>query len=185
MRCFITIGPEDSGNRMMHNILLEAGCEGDGGYRIPYTQRFDQELPTPEKDIAWLRSVPHGGSYPNLVRMILDAENKGYDVQILIMTRAWWVTRLAATKSHTGRQDITDYQMDRSYKWIFDNIRLAEDFTLKDVSYLMVSYDELVHDPCALHALMHYLNLPVPEFDFRNGNEKWYEDYRMHAPVRP
>lgn len=156
----------------MHNILIKAGCLGTAGYRIPFDQAFDTELPPPTQPIAWLRSVPHNGGWPRVRSLVRRAQEVGYDPFVLVMTRAWWITRLAATKNHTGSQKHSDTQLLSAYLHIFNDLDRLEAET---GMYMLVSYDELVHEPRALPALLDYLGLPRIEFEFRNANEKWYE----------
>lgn len=182
-RAFIVLGPEDSGNRMMTNLLVTAGCEGKAGYKIPFDQPFDYEIPAPEKDIVWLRSVPHCGSYPAIANMIRDVMDKGYEPQVIIMVRAAWVVRKAQIKAHDPRdEDESQWAIENAYLWIFSELQKAHDYGY-GVGFYMVPYSELVHEPRALAALCALLELPVPEFEFRNGNEKWYEDCRGDPPM--
>ena len=62
---------------MMQNILVAAGCKGKTGYEIPFDQEFDEELPEPTRDIAWIWSVPHNGSFPIFRRCSSRRGTKG------------------------------------------------------------------------------------------------------------
>ena len=68
---------------MMQNLLVAAGCKGKAGYRIPFDQEFDEELPEATQDIAWIRSVPHNGTFENCGRC---SNGRG----IRATRSAWW-----------------------------------------------------------------------------------------------
>ncbi len=163
---------------MMQNLLVAAGCKGKTGYEIPFDQEFDEELPEATQDIAWIRSVPHNGSFPNLLEMFEQARDKGYEIRVIVMVRAWWITCRAQVINHVpaSTEEAQEVMRD-AYRWIFSQ--------LEDVWYCLVSYDELVREPRALRALLDLLEFPAQEiaFEFRNENEKYYEADRSDTPL--
>ena len=107
--------------------------------------------------------------------MIRDVSEAGYKPHIIIMVRAAWIVRKAQITSHSPtNEDESQSAIEEAYLWIFGEIQKAHNMGY-GASFYMIPYGELVREPHALTQFCEMLNLPIPEFEFRNGNQKHYE----------
>ena len=100
--------------------------------------------------------------------MFERAWDKGYEVRVVVMTGAWWITSRAQVINHVPASPEEAQEVMRdAYRWIFSQ--------LEDIWYCLVSYDELVREPRALLILLDLLEFPAQEiaFEFRNENGKY------------
>lgn len=171
-KAYLVYGVEASGNRMMCNLLVAAGCDGTSGYKIPFEQKWDKNIPKADPagpPIVWLRSVPHAGAMPDIKMMVYQVQQAGYEPFIVVMTRAWWVQLDAHKVSGRSPDEATARKkLQNGLKHIFTGIPSG-------IDYMTVSYDELiVRDGPALPLLMKELSLPTPEFEFEDRNAHHY-----------
>ena len=82
-RCFLVVGPECAGNRILAAILARAGCAGGGTTTAP----LNTGLPTDEDPVVMIRSYPHGGDWPNLRQLGKDLAERDYAITILLTVR--------------------------------------------------------------------------------------------------
>ena len=79
---FLVLGPESSGTRLATRILIANGCIGDDGH----VQRYDPWHLPGRWPVVIRRSLPHGGQWPDVVRMIRALTEHG-EVGIVITVR--------------------------------------------------------------------------------------------------
>jgi hypothetical protein len=84
MKAFLVVGPESSGTRMVADALISAGAFGQSGH--------DQELDNLDFSgrpnlIVLRRSVPHGGGWPDLARIVRSMAEAGYAVYPIVTYR--------------------------------------------------------------------------------------------------
>lgn len=84
MNAFLVTGPESAGNRLLAAILTRAGCHGTGAHDSPYTDRLPADGEDP---VVLIRSMPHGGSWPDLGWSVQALRTRGYHVTMLITVR--------------------------------------------------------------------------------------------------
>lgn len=165
-RSYLVLGPESSGTRMMTEILIAAGCDGDAGHE----QRWDTESPTSDR-IVWRRSAPHGGGWPNIDGMVWELRRLGYSVFAIVLNRDWTAMAKSQGESwgHTFESAIRNIRS--AYPHIFSDLRI------KNVPYICVSYESLIQrGPQVLSPLFEILGgLDVPEFTVYDGNSKWLD----------
>lgn len=152
-RAFVVCGGESTGTRLVTAILLAAGCTGTSEHVQPY----DTNPPTGEL-IAWRRSLPHSGHWPDLRKLITDLQARGYAVTLCVTMRDWFVASASQVAvGHVQSEEAALANLRRAYVEATD----AAAATL--VPYLLVSYESLIAQPMkATRALLTMLGLPMP-----------------------
>lgn len=143
-KAVFVIGPESSGTRLMTRLLIRAGCVGDDTHFQPFDTHG---LPAASegRDVVWRRSLPHGGQWPDLVGMIQDARELGYDVRVVFMQRddnVLILSQVAATHARTAEEAETHIM--RAYSDYHDRLN---DWR---VLHYNVSYELLTADGWAV-----------------------------------
>ena len=163
--CYLVLGAESSGTRIMAKVFIAMGCLGSADHQQP----FDDELPPaqPGRDIVWRRSVPHNVLMPTLMNMYDYLYDSGYQVKPVIVVRDWNCT--AASQVRRG--------LAKDHAAAIERIRTAYDFIFRHVDgfeYIVVSYDNMARAPLAtLTWLAGVCGLPVPTVEFTDENAKW------------
>ncbi|PJF45122.1 MAG: hypothetical protein CUN55_00600 [Phototrophicales bacterium] len=173
-RAFLIFSPEASGNRMLINLLVAAGCKGATGYKQPFHQDFDKEIPQAgDGDIVWLRSVPHAGEMPDIKLMVYLVRNKGYEPVVLMPIRAWWIHKQSHFLSgRAGSIDDADNRIRNAWRFIMREVSTI----LPRLEFYFISYDEMCRNPeKAIPSILSMLGLNSVGFDFIDGNSKYYE----------
>ena len=152
-RAFLVLGPESSGTRW-----------------LTQAQRWDTQWPTDEPLIVWRRSFPHAEAWPNIPQKVRRLRALGYDVQALVTCRDWFAMEQSQCGFHASLDEVRA-NMQEVYSLIFAVIAIAR------LPYLVVSYEAIGQRPNEFMARVYrWLNLPVVPVDWRNGNDKWYEE---------
>ncbi len=164
-RSCLVCGPESSGTRLMTQILIAAGCDGDGGHG----QRWDTRDPGSDV-IVWRRSFPHAQQWPSIPKMADRMRGLGYEVTVVVTTRDWYpMCRSQVKAGHVGNVEQALENLQMAYPLIFGGIAMAK------VDFVVVSYEGLVQRKRAyLERLMPLLGLPTPEVELYDANSKWY-----------
>jgi hypothetical protein len=158
------MGPESTGTRVLTQVLISAGCMGDGGHE----QRFDEEIPPPEgieSDIVWRRSVPHFEEelMPNLDRM--SERLTGYEIQVLLTTRSLYPT---AKSQMRHRQKLTT--LEQAYSRIQNGY--AHAFReVQDYDFIVVPYESLKQTH---KKICNMLGLGEPDIEIYDANSKYF-----------
>jgi len=145
-RCYLVVGPESAGNRLLASLLVRAGCIG--------TASTDQQW-TPEKETpcVLIRSYPHGDTWPSLHQLKRQLEDKEYEVFTLVTVRH----PVALLKSQVNRGHAEDLglaasQMRQAYIRIFSE--------LSGHFYVVPKESLVLHPREAVRALLHLIGLP-------------------------
>lgn len=150
MRCFLIVGPERSGNRLVASILVAAGCHGAGATFQP----FGQSLPTKEDPAVVIRSLPHGNRWPNLSAIRWELLDRGYEMILVIACRDMGCTLQSQVASGTDPSTALA-NIKRAYRTLFHFAGR------RDVASVVVPYESLVLHPVgAPAALLARLGLP-------------------------
>lgn len=167
-RAFLVMGPESSGTRLMTQLLIAAGCDGDGDH----WQRWDEE--TPEAPlIVFRRHTPANRTPPwaddnDVIRGLQDL---GYTVHVVLITRDWHSTIISQVEApHAASVEEAIEKIRNAWRRIFANLQ-------PDVDFDVVSYESLVMRPAGtVRFLFQRLGLPAPDPMPRiyDGNEKYY-----------
>ena len=133
-RCFLVVGPEGSGNRLLTGILVRAGCHGAA--TAHHAWRLNEALPTDETPVAVIRSFPHGGEWPDLPVILATLRHSGFLVTVLVTCRDWSAGRPGRMeRGHLG----DDATQQAAYRRIFAG--------LGTTPFRLVSYESLVLHP--------------------------------------
>jgi len=166
LTAFLVLGPESSGTRLVTRLLVAAGCAGTDAHH----QWWDREAPTAER-IVWRRSVPHGGRWPDVERMVWDLREAGYAVRAVVTTRDWFPAAMSQNGQHVRSLEQAYANLKRALPIILAHLQEA------GVDYELVSYEGLVARPRQMVAwLTGRLGLPMPGQieEIVDGNEKWW-----------
>jgi hypothetical protein len=136
-RAFFIIGPESSGTRLLTHILIDAGCYGnDGHYQSMDGRGYRGEFYDRPPRIVFRRSVPHAGLWPPIQKLIERMRQAGYEVTVLVTVRDLTATaRSQVLRNHEASTLKAHDNIDRAYRWIFDEVTRAHPAGLHVVPY--------------------------------------------------
>lgn len=167
-RAFLVLGAQASGTRLMTSLLMNAGCWGDDGH----TQRLDTVIPD-QPLIAWRRSFPHGGNWPDVANLEHVLTISGYETTAIITNRDWHAMAHSQMKEPYAPEfaptlEVTIANIQKAYTTIFQNL---------DIPFYVVSYEALVARPQqGVNALLSMIGLPqIKGTHIYDGNGKYYE----------
>ena len=177
---YLVFGAESSGNHLVADILINAGCLGHSGDHPDWhgdfkgwtdAQPWDESPPTDETPIVWRRSIPHGGEWISIAAFIKTIKERGYEVKCVVVIRELHPTVESQLKwRHVQSRDQGVSNIARAYLHIFTHIARA------DVPFVVTSYEALVNYPEAQDLLLEELGIPLPpeRLETWDGNKKWY-----------
>jgi len=163
---FVVVGAESTGTRLMTEILMHAGCDGDATHE----QRFDNGFPPASKHIVFRRSFPHANITPDLTAILRDLRKAGYSPRVIVMTREIGAT---ASSQLLARHCVTEWEalmrIQGAYRAIFEAL------CKESVAYVIVAYEALTTSPKHTVAnLFRVLDFPVGVI-VKNENGKHYD----------
>lgn len=149
-QCYLVVGPESSGNRLLAGVLIRAGCVGDA----TTAQRWDKTLPETETPAVVIRSYPHGDIWPDLREIAAILQERGYKVTVLITVRnpvAVISSQVKRRRAKTARD--SESAIRKAYKMIMEQVGGLE--------FHMIPYETIIHGgDDALKGILRTLNLP-------------------------
>lgn len=137
---FLVVGPESSGTRLMTDILIRAGCNGDATHE----QRWDTEQPPVDRPIVWRRSIPHYFQWPPLPMLINTMRGWGFRPTVLVMQREFHAL-ISSQVAQRRVQDINQARahIQRAYGLIWGGLAMA----VADIPAVPVSYEGIIYRP--------------------------------------
>lgn len=118
-RCFLVVGPESAGNRLLAGVLIRAGCHG----RASTHQEWDQALPEDETPAVVIRSFPHGGRWPELPGILQTLSDRGYQTTVLVTVRhPVALTESQVARGHARRVEESMDLVRKAYRRIFADL---------------------------------------------------------------
>lgn len=173
MKAFLVYGPESSGNRLVHRILIEMGCLGDGGH----VQEFDSYIPKPTKPIVWGRSVPSDYIWPNIRGEIHNVQLNGYDPVGIVLFRDWYAMSRSQLKQGRVRTlQHANQNIKKAYEHIFNELVCP---------YIILSYENIIlHPQETVKILSETFGLPyvILKEKIADGNKKYYDQLNVQHP---
>lgn len=163
-RVYIVAGAESSGNRLLTQILVAAGC---------ISLDPSGALPIDEDPCVVLRSYPHGNEWPDLAEIFRILRDRGYLVRVLVTIRdAHCVIESQLARQHHPRT-LSAPNIQRAHLAIFQ--QLAE----VNCWFTVVPYESLVLHPAgAAQGLLERIELSAEVFDnfplIEDMNAKYY-----------
>lgn len=174
-RCYVVVGPESSGNRLLAALLVRAGCRGVAGMDTP------DALPIDDDPAVVLRSYPHGYEWPDLRSIVGRLRDRGYLVRVLVTVRDHHCVIHSQQAHRLHTREVAEANVQRAYCDIF---RQVADI---GVGFVMVPYESLVARPVhGVRSLLEWLGLPVDNLGGKividgkahdtitDGNGRWY-----------
>lgn len=165
---YIVAGPEASGNRYLTSILCARGCAGAGAHHQPFDDPSDWNrivLPVerPQR-VAFLRSLPHAGVWPDLPRIADQFRAASYSVHLLVPMRDQRIVALSQVAAgHVATVQAAHYGIRIAYRTAFAS----------GIPYTPVLYSSLSR-PEYVAWLLQQLKLPVgPYPEFVDGDRKY------------
>ncbi len=194
-QAFLILGAESSGTHSVTDLLIAAGCVGHSGthgdWHIDKTildnednkpwesdqvtdlQPWDQQFPDDQELVVWRVSVPHAGSWIELSQLQKKLQQRGYQVNAVVVIRDQYATLRSQIKWHHAEDFSTaTQQFTQALKHIFKQLEAC------NMDFIVASFEALIHYPQASTLLLEQLGLPVPAqpFVFKDANQKWYQD---------
>lgn len=169
-KCFLVVGPESSGTRLMTRLLMHWGCHGEGGHGQMFDSdvwwRHDPFMSFPDK-IVWRRSLPHGGIWPDFDMMLRRLETEHYEPHVVITIRS--LRPMVRSQVNAGH---VRHEVEGEFK-VLQALSLITNFVItRKVTYSMVTYEGLIHQPKLAKALARELRLNYRPFKFMDANAK-------------
>ena len=180
-RCFIVVGPESSGTRLVTRLLIAAGCEGDATAHGKlendgWPQHYDVNDPKGETPIVIRRTLPYHPNrvWPDMEELIARIEGCGYEV-LLIETARQQDSMVASQLWNRHIKDAKQGKTEiKRATGILDSLNQDK---------AVVSYEGLVDDPeGAIAQLYKVCKLRPPKNlteDIYDGNAKYMEEDRV------
>jgi hypothetical protein len=150
----IICGPESSGNKFLTSLLVEAGCVGRATPDQPFDgPGYSLALPAalPEK-MAYFRSLPHGGTWPDLASDIVRLREAGYATWLLVLVRDQEVVESSQMGKHVNFIEDCRRHIGRAYRRAFAAVLET------GTDYLVVTYSSLAR-PSYRQWLCHRIGL--------------------------
>lgn len=163
-RCYLVVGAESSGNRLLGKLLVSAGCTGDDRMDGP----FSASLPTHEDPAVVIRSYPHGNEWPDLSDIYRALRNRGYQVRVIVAVRDRHCTVMSQVKSQHHPAELAQTNVQRAYLDIFQQLGAINCW------YVIVPFESLVLHGEASSALLETLGLTPATVEIRDENGKHY-----------
>ncbi len=152
-RCYLIVGPESAGNRVLCATLIAGGCHGAASGSLALNPYLDR-LPTGESPVAVLRSFPHGGEWPDL-RWVIEQLRPKYDrVTVLVTVRhPVAIERSQVLGDHVDHATRARDNIASAYRRILGALSTA---LFRDVDWMLVPYESLAD---GADALLEFLDL--------------------------
>lgn len=173
--CYLIVGSESSGNRLVARILSEAGCYGSTTTDQPGIAKLLKEANG--RPAVAIRSFPHGAQgadrhWPNLEKLCGIIRDHNYHPYAIVTTRDFHCcTQSKVSAGHVETLTKSRSTTKSAYCKIFREI----DSLL--LSYVYVTYEGLVlHPQETVDWLLEYVGLPATKFieEITDENKKWY-----------
>lgn len=150
-RCYLVCGPEGAGNRLLASILVRAGCHGEGATSQPYADR----LPDGEEPVVVIRSLPHGGEWPDMAGEVRTLHGRGYLITLLVTARdPFALARSQISDGHAESERAVLARAAAGYRKLFSALP-------SDLLPVVVPYEALVlGGEAAASSLLTMLGLP-------------------------
>jgi hypothetical protein len=184
---FLVLGPESSGNHLVTDILINAGCKGHSGNHPDWhgefegwsdAQPWDTEHPSNETPIVWRRSTPHLKEWSDLAALMNGLMDKDYDVKAVVVVRELYPTVESQMKwRHVSSPGEGRQNVQRAYLHIFRQLDRV------GIPFVVASYEALVNYPEAQDCLLMELGIALPpeRLEVWDGNKKWYAKLRCRV----
>jgi LPS sulfotransferase NodH len=142
-KMYLVCGGEATGNKLLTQILIDAGCFGDASpaQRLDNLSTFDGDQ-TRGKSIVFLRSFPSGGVYPDLSKIYNDFCLHGFfstpdEIFGVMPTRNWACAIDGSIGLHTTNFKEALHRLQTSY------ISASRGFADLGVDFEVVSFEAL------------------------------------------
>ncbi len=138
--CYLVVGPESAGNRMLAACLLASGCEGEATARG--SGGYNERLPDGEDRAVVIRTFPHGGRWPHLDG-ILEVLLGRYDLVTVLVTCRHPV---ALWGSQVGRGHVStaaEAHDNSRQAWVLIMAALGRHWGVKGLEWFLVPYESL------------------------------------------
>lgn len=163
-RCFLVVGGQSSGTRMMVRSLILSGVPE---IKIPLDTEYayGKLPPLPEGDFALHRGMPIGGVWTHLWSMSKRLRHEGFAVIPIVMTRDWNAT----AQSQVRRGYVNDVeqavaQLRAAYIQITQSLE----------GYVFVSYEQYCLSSAYRRILFEGWGLPESPIDIHEANSQYY-----------
>jgi hypothetical protein len=166
--CFMIIGPESSGTRMLTRIFIDSGCIGSDDH----DQFFDSAPPLEEMNVVWRRSIPHGGiKEPNIEEMYNHLISNNYNITIIVISRDIFCTIFSQIQNnHVENKHQSIENIQNSFLFLFNLIKKL------NAKYFMINYESLIlHKDWTIDNLSKLINFNLKIPDIKNENVKWID----------
>lgn len=135
-------GPESCGTRVLTQLFMAAGCQGDCVHRQPW----EHMQPTTQTPIVWRRNFPfdawHGT--PHIPEQVALLKQGGYTVHAVVIIRDWSAAIPSAIKQgHVSNETQAHQNLRNAMLGIFDGIWRSF------VPFEVITYESLVMHPQA------------------------------------
>ncbi len=182
-RAYIVTGAESTGTKLITQLLVGAGCSGDGGNIQWVLEALRLGNPFDCEPVVLRLSMPHGLDDPDLASILWHFKCLGYAPKVIVTTRDWWATTEAHLDNNThGFNRIhSEHKKMKAYLSIFN----ALEFT--HIPFMIAPYESIVARPAmACKRIVEWCGLSITEDkipDVFDANAKRYGEGASRAVV--
>lgn len=164
-KCYFLMSPEGSGNYMMAEALVEAGCH----YVNEEKNLRDHLMGCSADKIVIIRSLPHRGEFLDMLRICDDIWWNIYDIVPVVMVREPNATVRSVMRRMPEKTELeVKYQMKVAWQKIG---MLAHNLAIRPIPY-----EAVIHSREFREWLFMEWDLPYPGgYAFTDQNRKYYE----------
>jgi hypothetical protein len=165
-RIYLVLGAESSGTRVVTDMLIKAGCNGDSSHK----QYFDNNEFSGDKCV-FRRSVPHKQKTPCFGNIERRIQSQGYEPLVIVTKRSWY----AMLRSQILRAHILDKKVStalertkKAYLDIYEFVRSA------GYDYREFYIEEAIKEEKYYKHFLSSIGLKPIRYDFIEINKKHY-----------
>lgn len=157
--CYLVLGPESSGTKLLTQCLISVGCAGSESDEQPWDISLDG---TPDI-IVWRRSLPHGGGWPNLNEMLVLLSRRGYVARVFGVIRNQYCTAKSQVRQgHVSSVGEADVNIRRAVK------EIATFVESHHLDCRWITYETMVHETQIFRAMLSEWFLQLPTINDEN-----------------
>ena len=177
-KAFLVVGAEDSGTKMVTQILANHGCHGQNvivDNEQAVLNAIEKKLPLESDPIVVRLSMPHGGQWYDIENFIWTLRCMGYQTTTIVTVRDWVANMRSQCndQTHAFTHEHSVYKLQKAYKMIFAGLSAVT------TDFFMVTYESIMMEPKEImHWIVWRCGLNYDEAkcpEIHNANKKWYK----------
>lgn len=162
-RCFLIIGAESSGTRVLAQSFISSDVFGDGGHAQRLDFMDDEGLIEIDYDVVFRRSLPHAGEWPVITEIVERFTRTGFKVVVVGILRETSFVINSQLRNSQHSDNVTDAS---------EKIQRANRL-VNDYAETIVEYTPFVNSEEYRNSFFADYFLPPPSIYYYDGNQKY------------